>query len=186
MTERFGRRVATKPHQRRQPRWVETVACGSPTRRTISPAESSPLSPSSRRMRSLVGSPSPRKNFPSNSTRLGESANANGEPEMTSPAVCPSLATQEGVSSMAFSDYPHAICAICAKWGPVDQKSRCPVCLSAAIDRAALLDDLDMAIRGLIGLGVNEIQLRCALIMAIDGKEGTLYQDFVERRRDGD
>jgi hypothetical protein len=98
----------------------------------------------------------------------------------------PSLATQEGVSSMALSDYPHANCAICAKWGPVDQQSRCPVCLSAAVDRAALLDDLDMAILGLIALGVNEIQLRCALIMAIDGKEGTLYHDFVERRRDGD
>jgi hypothetical protein len=86
---------------------------------------------------------------------------------------------------MAFSDYPLATCAICAKWGPVDQQARCLVCLSAAIDRAALLDDLDMATRGLIGLGVNEIQLRCALIMAIDGEEGTLYHDFVERRRDG-
>jgi hypothetical protein len=87
---------------------------------------------------------------------------------------------------MALSDYPHANCAICAKWGPVDQQSRCPVCLAAAVDRAALLDDLDMAILGLITLGVNEIQLRCALSMAIDGKEGTLWHDFVERRRDGD
>jgi hypothetical protein len=87
---------------------------------------------------------------------------------------------------MASSDYPLATCAICAKWGPVDRQSCCPVCLDAAIDRAALLDDLDMATRGLIALGVNEIQLRCALIMAIDGEEGTLYHDFVERRRDGD
>src|SRR5918995_5624971 len=88
MTERFWRRVATKPHQRRQPRWVETVACGSPRRLTISPAESSPLSSSSRRMRSLVGSPRPRKYFPSNCTRLGDSTRAKGEPEMTPLAVC--------------------------------------------------------------------------------------------------
>jgi hypothetical protein len=87
---------------------------------------------------------------------------------------------------MASSVYPLANCAVCAKWGPVDQQSRCPACVSAAIDRAALLDDLDMATRGLIGLGVNEIQLRCALVMAIDGEEGMLFHDFVERRRDGD
>jgi hypothetical protein len=39
-------------------------------------------------MRSLVGSPSPRKYFPSNWTRLGDSTRAKGEPEMTSLAVC--------------------------------------------------------------------------------------------------
>jgi hypothetical protein len=43
-----------------------------------------------------------------------------------------------------------------------------------------------MATLGLIRLGVNEIQLRCALIMAIDGSEGRLWHDFVERPRDGD
>jgi hypothetical protein len=85
---------------------------------------------------------------------------------------------------MAFSQYPQSNCAICGRWGPVDQRFRCHDCLSAAVDRAALL--LDMATLGLIGLSVDEIQIRCAVVMAIDGSEGALPHDFVERRRDGD
>src|ERR671923_1242881 len=83
MTERFSRRVSTKPHHRRQPRCVDTVACGIPSRLTISPAESSPLSSSNRRMRRRVGSPRPRKYLPSRSMRLGEPPSVNGASEMT-------------------------------------------------------------------------------------------------------
>ncbi len=61
-----------------------------------------------------------------------------------------------------------------------------PLCLSAAVDRAALLDDLDLATLGLIRLGVDEIQIKAAVVMSIDGTVGKLANDFVERRRDGD
>src|SRR5437016_13088800 len=77
-TTRCCRRASMKPHQRRQARWFETFGCGTPSRCTSSPTESSPSSRSSSRIRRRVGSPSPRKYFATRSASTGASGKRNG------------------------------------------------------------------------------------------------------------
>src|SRR5439155_6359340 len=79
-TTRCSRRAPMKPHQRRQARWFETLGCGTPSRCTSSPTESSPSSRNSSRIRSRVGSPSPRKYFATRSAATGASGSRNGAP----------------------------------------------------------------------------------------------------------
>src|SRR5215211_5647657 len=80
---RCSRRVVTKPHQRRQARWLETLDWAWPSRRVSAPADSSPSAWSSSRMRSRVGSPRARKYLATRSPRAGASGRRNGASSAT-------------------------------------------------------------------------------------------------------
>lgn len=76
-------------------------------------------------------------------------------------------------------------CADCGRTSPfADDNGRCDVCVSQAVDRAAMFDDFDRAVLGLLAAGVDELQLRRGLIMAIDDSEGPITGDFIYRARD--
>src|ERR671923_55783 len=64
--------------QRRQARWLDTLGCGSPSRSTSSPTESSPSARNSSRIRTRRGSPKPRKYLATRSLAAGESGRPNG------------------------------------------------------------------------------------------------------------
>jgi hypothetical protein len=50
-------------------------------------------------------------------------------------------------------------------------------------ERAAL-DSFDLGVGLCLAAGLDEIQLRHALILALNGTEGTMIRDFVVRRRE--
>src|SRR5947209_9886790 len=81
-----------KPHQRKHARWFETFGCGSSSRATSSPTESSPSSRSSSRMRTRIGSPRPRKYFATRSLRAGASGRRKGA-SSTDTGISPHVST---------------------------------------------------------------------------------------------
>lgn len=64
-------------------RWFEIFGCDSPRRRTRSPTLSSPSSRRRSRIRSRIGSPSPRKYFAARSVAAGAVGRRNGADEAT-------------------------------------------------------------------------------------------------------
>src|SRR5205085_2686831 len=70
-TVRCSRRVSMKPHQRKQARWFDTFGCATPSRSTSWLTLSSRSVRSSSRIRSRIGSPSPRKYFATRSVLTG-------------------------------------------------------------------------------------------------------------------
>jgi hypothetical protein len=75
-------------------------------------------------------------------------------------------------------------CRICGRVAPLDNRGHCRKCVEAAVARAAALDSFDLGVRLCLDAGLDEIQLRHALGLAINGDEGVLVRDFVIRRRD--
>jgi hypothetical protein len=77
-------------------------------------------------------------------------------------------------------------CRICGRLAPVDNRGHCRKCVGEAVTRAAALDSFDLGVRLCLEAGIDEIQLRHALVLAVNGTEGALIRDFVVRRREPD
>lgn len=75
-------------------------------------------------------------------------------------------------------------CSICGARALLDDHGHCRKCVGEAITRAAALDSFDFGVGLCLEAGLDEIQLRHALILALNGTEGTMIRDFVVRRRE--
>ena len=77
-------------------------------------------------------------------------------------------------------------CIACGARSPLDDRGHCRKCVQAAVTRAAALDSFDLGVRLCLEASIDEIRLRHALILAVDGTEAALIRDFVVRRREPD
>jgi hypothetical protein len=77
-------------------------------------------------------------------------------------------------------------CSACGARPPLDDRGHCRKCVQAAVTRAAALDSFDLGVRLCLEASIDEIQLRHALILAVNGTEAALIRDFVVRRREPD
>jgi hypothetical protein len=75
-------------------------------------------------------------------------------------------------------------CSICGARALLDDHGHCRKCVGKAVTRAAALDSFDLGVGLCLEAGLDEIQLRHALILALNGTEGTMIRDFVVRRRE--
>ena len=67
----------------------------------------------------------------------------------------------------------------------VDERGHCERCVLDAVNRAAALDALDLAVFLATDAGVNRTQINAAVGFALAGRPGTLPGDaFLERRPD--
>jgi hypothetical protein len=58
--------------------------------------------------------------------------------------------------------------------------------VTEAVGRAAALDSFDHAALLCLAAGLDEVQLRHALILVVDEAAGAMIRDFVVRRREPD
>ena len=78
-----------------------------------------------------------------------------------------------------------ARCASCGVHAVVDERGRCNRCVLDAVNRAAALDALDLAVFLATDAGLNRAQINAAVGFALAGRAGTLPgDDFLERRPD--
>jgi hypothetical protein len=78
-----------------------------------------------------------------------------------------------------------ARCASCGVHAVVDERGRCKRCVLDAVNRAAALDALDLAVFLATDAGLNRAQINAAVGFALAGRAGTLpCDDFLERRPD--
>jgi hypothetical protein len=77
-------------------------------------------------------------------------------------------------------------CGVCGARAPLDDGGHCRKCVQAAVTRAAALDSFDLGVGLCLEASIDEIQLRHALILAVNGTEAALSRDFVVRRREPD
>jgi hypothetical protein len=70
--------------------------------------------------------------------------------------------------------------------GATRRRGHCRKCVQAAVTRAAALDSFDPGVGLCLEASIDEIQLRHALILAVNGTEAALIRDFVVRRREPD
>jgi hypothetical protein len=77
-------------------------------------------------------------------------------------------------------------CRICGRLAPLDNRGHCRKCVGEAVSRAAALDSFDLGVGLCLEARIDEIQLRHALILVVNGDEGELIRDFVVRRREPD
>src|SRR5215207_8002268 len=78
-----------------------------------------------------------------------------------------------------------ARCASCGVYACVDERGQCERCVFDAVNRAAALDTLDLAVFLATDAGLNRTQIDAAVGLALAGRPGTLPGDaFLERRRD--
>jgi hypothetical protein len=76
-------------------------------------------------------------------------------------------------------------CASCGVYAGVDERGHCERCVLDAVNRAAALDALDLAVFLATDAGLNRTQIDAAVGLALAGRPGTLPGDaFLERRRD--
>src|ERR671914_3115053 len=64
----------------------------------------------------------------------------------------------------------------------LDDQGRCVRCVIEAVGRAAALDSFDRGAVLCLAAGLDELQLRHAQIMAVDGAAGAPLHGFVVRR----
>jgi hypothetical protein len=74
----------------------------------------------------------------------------------------------------------------CGARAPPDDGGHCRECVQAAVTRAAGLDSIELGVGLCLEASIDEIQLRHALILAVNGTEAALSCDFVVRRREPD
>jgi hypothetical protein len=78
-----------------------------------------------------------------------------------------------------------ARCASCGAYARVDERGHCERCVLEAVNRAAALDALDLAVFLATDAGLNRTQIDMAVDLAMAGRAGRLPgDDFLERRRD--
>jgi hypothetical protein len=78
-----------------------------------------------------------------------------------------------------------ARCASCGAHAGVDERGHCERCVFEAVNRAAALDALDLAVFLATDAGLDRTQINHAVDLALAGRPGTLPgDDFLERRRD--
>jgi hypothetical protein len=78
-----------------------------------------------------------------------------------------------------------ARCASCGVYAGVDERGHCERCVLDAVNRAAALDALDLAVLLATDAGLNRTQINAAVGLALAGRRGTLPGDaFLERRPD--
>jgi hypothetical protein len=62
----------------------------------------------------------------------------------------------------------------CGAWAPLDDGGHCRQCVQAAVTRAAVLDSFELGVGLCLEASIDEIQLRHALILAVNGTEAAL------------
>jgi hypothetical protein len=78
-----------------------------------------------------------------------------------------------------------ARCASCGVYAGVDERGHCERCVFDAVNRAAALDALDLAVFLATDAALSRTQINAAVDFALAGRPGTLPgDDFLERRRD--
>jgi hypothetical protein len=76
-------------------------------------------------------------------------------------------------------------CASCGVYAGVDERGHCERCVLDAVNRAAALDALDLAVFLATDAGLSLTQINAAVGFALAGRPGTLPgDDFLERRLD--
>jgi hypothetical protein len=78
-----------------------------------------------------------------------------------------------------------ARCASCGVYADVDERGHCERCVLGAVNRAAALDALDLAVFLATDAGLSRTQVHAAVGFALDGRSGILPgEDLLERRLD--
>lgn len=81
--------------------------------------------------------------------------------------------------------FHRARCTFCGAHAAVDDRGHCKRCVLDAVNRAAALDALDLAVFLAADAGLDRTQINGAVGFALAGRAGTLPgDDFLERRPD--